>query len=151
MLCAGINDDPKELTRLKEVIESIGPDRVQLNTVVRPPAEEFAYPLSMSQLKKVQKALGNNAEIIPKFFELKEFSNASPQEEEILEMLKRRPCTAEEIALALGYNVEAVYQCLNKLRKERIISYRMFSDHCYYEIPLATGKVLPEKVKHKNN
>lgn len=142
MLCAGINDDLKEIKRLKEAGEWINPDRLQLNTVIRPPAEEFAYPLSLSQLKKVQEVLGNNAEIIPKFSEVKEFPMATPQNEEIWQMLKRRPCTAEEITQALGYNLAAVYQCLHKLREEKIINYRLFLDHCYYEILLPGEKVL---------
>ncbi|MGB9700265.1 MAG: radical SAM protein [Thermodesulfobacteriota bacterium] len=151
MLCAGINDDPKELPRLKEVIESINPDRVQLNTVVRPPAEKFAYPLSLRQLEKVKNILGNNAEIIPQLSRAEEFAPFPPRDEEILEMLKRRPCTAEEIARALGYNLEAVYQCLHKLRREGIINYRMFSERCYYELPLPAGKVWNRKPKDKNN
>lgn len=145
MLCAGINDDPKELTRLKEVIESIGPDRVQLNTVVRPPAEEFACPLSLSQLEKVKNILGNDAEIISQISRLEEFPPCPSQEEEILEMLKRRPCTAEEISMALGYNLESVYQSLHKLSKERIIRYRMYLDQCYYEIYLPGVKPLNGK------
>ncbi len=150
-LCAGINDDPKEIYRLKEAIEWINPDRVQLNTVIRPPAEDFAQPLTISQLEKVQNILGNNAEIIPKFSEIEEFPLAIPRDEEILEMLKRRPCTAEEISLALGYNLEAVYQCLNRLRKEQIIHHRVFLGQCYYEIKLPGEKVLSGKAKGKSN
>lgn len=151
MFCAGINDDPKEIQRIKETAEWIGPDRVQLNTVIRPPAEEFAYPLSMSQLEKVQRILGNNTEIIPKFARVEKFPKVCPRDEEILEMLKRRPCPAEEIALALGYDLEVVYQCLHKLRKEGTINYRMHLDHTFYEITLPGEKVSNKKPKNINN
>jgi wyosine [tRNA(Phe)-imidazoG37] synthetase (radical SAM superfamily) len=136
MLCAGINDDPKEIQRLKEVIAWIEPDRIQLNTVIRPPAEEFAYPLPAEQLEKVKNMLGDRVEIIPTFAKAEEDEITFPNEKQILDLLKRRPCTAEEISHALGYKLESVYQTLQELWKKEVIRYRVFSDHCYYEILL---------------
>ena len=46
VFCRGVNDDKEEIEKLKGVIERIQPDRIQLNTPVRPPAEEFAYPFN---------------------------------------------------------------------------------------------------------
>ena len=46
------------------MIEKIKPEKIQLNTVVRPPVEGYAEPLSYAQLKEVQKVLGPRAEII---------------------------------------------------------------------------------------
>ncbi len=37
-LVSGVNDSPGELSALAHVIESIRPDKIELNTVVRPPA-----------------------------------------------------------------------------------------------------------------
>ena len=51
MLCGGINDERKEISRIRDLIGKIGPDRVQLNTVYRPPAEDFAFPLPPSGSK----------------------------------------------------------------------------------------------------
>jgi wyosine [tRNA(Phe)-imidazoG37] synthetase (radical SAM superfamily) len=36
LFCRGINDDKEEIGKLKEAVENIQPDRVQLNTPVRP-------------------------------------------------------------------------------------------------------------------
>ena len=137
MLCLGINDDPKEIRRLRETLDSIGPDRIQLNTVIRPPAEEFVSPLSPDQLEKVKELWGAEAEIIPGFPRLEESPINHVRDEEIVDLLKRRPCTAEEISQALGYQLESVFQCLSELYRRHIIHYRMFQNRCYYEKNLA--------------
>jgi wyosine [tRNA(Phe)-imidazoG37] synthetase (radical SAM superfamily) len=133
MLCAGINDDAKDIQRLRDTIDWIGPDRIQLNTVIRPPAEEFACSLSPDQLEKIKNMLGDEAEIIPDFPEMEEHPASRPRDEEIVDLLKRRPCTAEEISRALGYKLESVFQRLSELSRKHVIHYRMFHDRCYYE------------------
>jgi wyosine [tRNA(Phe)-imidazoG37] synthetase (radical SAM superfamily) len=42
VLLAGINDMEKELDGLKTVIDDINPEKIQLNTVVRPPSDKRA-------------------------------------------------------------------------------------------------------------
>ena len=136
MLCSGINDAPKKVQRLREIIDVIGPDRIQLNTVIRPPAEEFVFPLSLDQLEKVRDSWGAEAEIIPDLPRLAEYPAELVRDEEIVDLLKRRPCTAEEISQALGYKVESVFQCLSDLYRNHIVHYRMFQNRCYYETKL---------------
>lgn len=133
MLCGGINDGPQEIQRLREAIDWIGPDRIQLNTVIRPPAEEFACPLSADQMEKVRNIWGAEAEIIPDFPQMEEPLAGRARDEEIVDLLKRRPCTAEEISRALGYKLDSVFQCLSDLNKKHVIDYRMFHNRCYYE------------------
>jgi wyosine [tRNA(Phe)-imidazoG37] synthetase (radical SAM superfamily) len=67
MLVKGVNDGPAHLRALKKAIARIRPDRVQLNTVVRPPAEKNARPLTRQELEAVREALGGEAEIIADF------------------------------------------------------------------------------------
>jgi wyosine [tRNA(Phe)-imidazoG37] synthetase (radical SAM superfamily) len=54
LFCRGVNDGKKEIERFKEVIERIEPDRIQLNTPVRPPAEDFVFPLTLGQLEEIR-------------------------------------------------------------------------------------------------
>jgi wyosine [tRNA(Phe)-imidazoG37] synthetase (radical SAM superfamily) len=133
MLCSGINDDPKEIWRLRKTLDPIGPDRIQLNTVIRPPAEEFVSPLSPDQMEKVRDLWGAEAEIIPDFPQLGNSPASRVRDEEIVDLLKRRPCTAEEISRALGYKLESVFQCLGELYRRHVVHYRMFHNRCYYE------------------
>jgi wyosine [tRNA(Phe)-imidazoG37] synthetase (radical SAM superfamily) len=101
MLLAGFNDKGEEIERLRQVILEIAPDRVQLNTVVRPPADEKAIPLDRKKLEYIKRVFGKSAEIIA----------ASPIREKqcfrgtlsaaVLEMARRRPVTVEDVAGAL--------------------------------------------------
>jgi wyosine [tRNA(Phe)-imidazoG37] synthetase (radical SAM superfamily) len=133
VFCRGINDDKEEIERLKGVIEKIQPDRVQLNTPVRPPAEEFAYPLTTTQLEEIRKSLGDKAEIIIEFAAPLGEEFNSVKDTEILNLIKRRPCTTEDISRALGLRIDEVVKHLDHLRKTGTIRYRMYDHRCYYE------------------
>jgi len=133
LFCQGVNDGREEIGKFKEAIEKIQPDRVQLNTPVRPPAEEFAYPLTSAQLEEIREILGDKAEIIPEFANsLREKFN-SVKDTEILNLIKRRPCTTEDISKALGLRIDEVVKHLDYLTKTGAIRYRMHRHRCYYE------------------
>ncbi len=64
-LLAGINDDDESIKRIAGIVESIGPDRVHLNTVVRPPAEKGAMPVSPVRLREIAQIFDPTADVIP--------------------------------------------------------------------------------------
>jgi wyosine [tRNA(Phe)-imidazoG37] synthetase (radical SAM superfamily) len=132
VLCRGVNDDKEEIERLKGVIERIQPDRVQLNTPVRPPAEEFAYPLTTSQLEEIRERLGDKAEIISEFTAPMGEGFDSDKSAEIIQLISRRPCTAEDISKALGLHIDEVVKYLNILQKKGAVQYRVYQHRCYY-------------------
>jgi wyosine [tRNA(Phe)-imidazoG37] synthetase (radical SAM superfamily) len=133
LFCRGVNDGREETERLKEVIERIEPDRIQLNTPVRPPAEDFAFPLTLAQLDEIKERLGDKAEIIPEFAAPTGEKFNSVKDSEILNLIKRRPCTAEDISKALGLHLNEVVKFLEKLLKEGGVHYRTYEHRGYYE------------------
>jgi wyosine [tRNA(Phe)-imidazoG37] synthetase (radical SAM superfamily) len=60
----GINDTEEEILRLVEALDRIAPDRIQLNTVVRPPSSSEAVPLDRTRLEEIRGFMGERAEII---------------------------------------------------------------------------------------
>jgi len=64
MLVKGVNDDPRHIRRLKEIIERINPDKIQLNSPVRATAEKNVQPVDRSKLEKFKEILGDRCEII---------------------------------------------------------------------------------------
>jgi wyosine [tRNA(Phe)-imidazoG37] synthetase (radical SAM superfamily) len=133
LFCHGANDGNEEVEKFKGVIEKIQPDRVQLNTPVRPPAEAFAYPLTMGQLEEIRERLGDKVEIIPEFTAPLGEEFNSVKDAEILNLIKRRPCTAEDISKALGLRINEVVKNLDHLTKTGAFRYRMYEHRCYYE------------------
>ena len=63
MLAKGVNDDIRHIRKLKDIIEKINPDRVQLNSPVRTTAEEGVLPVGKPKLRKIKEILGEKVEI----------------------------------------------------------------------------------------
>ncbi|MBU1205948.1 MAG: radical SAM protein [Proteobacteria bacterium] len=133
MLCGGMNDEPKEIKRLREEIEKIGPDRIQLNTVVRPPAEEFAYPLSPERLEEIRALFAGRAEILPQACPAQPGKVYGKIDHEILSLLERRPCSFEDLSLAFGISGDKLGNCLKKLRNIGAIDFYVHNHTVFYK------------------
>jgi len=118
MLVKGVNDSPSHIRKLKEAIAKIKPDKVQLNTVIRPPAEEFARPLSLRELEKIKKTFGTNCEIIVEFDRKAQKSTSENLEGAILSLIQRRPVTLADISSSLGKHKNEIIKYLNFLLEE---------------------------------
>jgi wyosine [tRNA(Phe)-imidazoG37] synthetase (radical SAM superfamily) len=115
MLVKGVNDTPAHVRALKKAIAAISPDRVQLNTVVRPPAETSARPLNARQLEKIRRALGERAEVVAAFDENRRPRGRGDIRQAIAAIVRRRPVTAEDISASLGRHRDEVLKALGRL------------------------------------
>ena len=98
VLLAGINDSEKELEGLKSMIDQVSPDKIQLNTVVRPPSDPRAISLDIKRLEEIKSLFGKKAEIIAQT-PLKHIKGEDVTvNTTILEMAKRRPVRARDVA-----------------------------------------------------
>jgi wyosine [tRNA(Phe)-imidazoG37] synthetase (radical SAM superfamily) len=64
MLVKGLNDDIRHIRKLKEAIDRINPDKIQLNSPVRTTTELDIFPVDKNKLQKVKEILGDKCEII---------------------------------------------------------------------------------------
>lgn len=64
MLVRGVNDDLRQMRKLKEVIDKINPDKIQINSPVRATAETDVFPVDKNKLEKIKEILGEKCEII---------------------------------------------------------------------------------------
>lgn len=96
-LCRGINDAPSDLERLRDALKGIRPDRIQLNTPVRAPCEDVAYPLSGVQMEMAREILGTEAEVIDSYRGGAPAGGSALDEENLLEILRRHPATRSEL------------------------------------------------------
>uniref|UniRef100_A0A7C6AG24 Radical SAM protein n=1 Tax=candidate division WOR-3 bacterium TaxID=2052148 RepID=A0A7C6AG24_UNCW3 len=133
MLIKGFNDSTEEILALKNVIKKIKPDKIQLNTVVRPPGEEYAHPLTLKELNKIKKIMGRNCEVIAEFKKNDNISKREGINEMIIQYLKRRPGTQKDISKSLGINQNEIVKYFSELLKKRKIKKRIYRGVIFYE------------------
>ena len=64
MLVRGINDDLRQIKKLKEVIDRINPDKIHLNSPVRATAEPNILSVDKNKLERIKEILGDKCEVI---------------------------------------------------------------------------------------
>ncbi len=134
LLCQGINDNEEEIERLVQAAAAIRPDRVQLNTVVRPGALAQAQAVTQDFLKELRPRFGAGAEIIAPFKQSRQNDSAIEKTTEtILATLKRRPCTAEDLKNALGLKPVEVVKILDLLLDKGEIKSLEHSGERYFQ------------------
>jgi len=133
MMLKGINDTEEELKGLKTAIDRIKPDRIQLNTVVRPPSEYSVQPLGLQELKRIKKFFGKNCEIIAEFRKQKNILNLNRNGQIILQYLKRRPATIMDMNKSLGIGNKTILKYLSQLLKSKKIKRINYQGKVFYE------------------
>ena len=99
LLLAGVTGIAAEVERLAEVATRVAPDRIQLTTVVRPPAEPFVEPVSTEALQRFAELFTPAAEVVvgPAFA----LGTSTGTNADFTALLARRPCTVDDIAAGL--------------------------------------------------
>jgi len=119
----GINDTKEELISLKNAIEKIRPDQVQLNTLDRPGTIPDIRSATSQELESILDFWQlDNAEIIAKPPKRKELlSYRKDAESAILETIVRRPCTLQDLTELLGLHAAEVNKYLDVLEADKKI------------------------------
>jgi len=109
------------LASLRKCVAMIRPDRVQLNTVTRPAVEDYAGPVSAERLAAIAKTFDPPAETIGDFPAIATPSGAVGQREDILALVRRRPCSLDDVAAGLGMHRNEVLKHLEELAREGLV------------------------------
>ena len=124
MLVRGINDSEKEIKKINEFVKDLKIDKIELNTVIRPPNDPQARPLKKEELLRIKKLFDPDlkVEIISDFTRhYKEKVFRRDLEQRILDLLKRRPCRKEEMAVSLSVHLNELLKYLNLLVQRKKI------------------------------
>lgn len=116
-LLAGVTDTEKEVRKIAELVERIKPARVQLNSVYRPPAEESAIGLTLSQIQLLSHFFPGSVEVVSETAnpDAEQVSQDLSRQDEIVALIRRRPCTATDIATGLKMHLNDVLKQLSTL------------------------------------
>ncbi len=129
----GLNDTPDQLRRVAALARTFGPDRVQLNTAVRPAAEAGVGPAAEETLAALASCFTPHAEVVAALGH-RTTGGAVADADAVLALLLRHPCTAREMAFALGGEPAAVAAQLEALLVEGRVATEARDGQCYYVV-----------------
>lgn len=122
MLVLGINDSDFELQALGDTVKQMQVDKLQINTVDRPSRSGDVKRVSVETLLKARDIFGETAEVIVGSESTeKQISQWQEIEDELLQMLCRRPCTVDDIVASSGRNIHEITKYLRNLEKKGLI------------------------------
>ncbi|MBN2738587.1 MAG: radical SAM protein [Spirochaetales bacterium] len=137
-LLNGATSIQSEILDLNDIIKKIQPARIQLNTVKRPPAESFAFTVPNEQMLELSKYFDGNVEVISDFSRQADENYMKTTKEEIINLLKRRPCSLDDIAGGLNRHKNEIIKCLDELLTNEKLIYHEHNHTPYYSIKKTT-------------
>lgn len=118
MFVKGVNDGLDELLKFKETIELINPDKIHVNTPTRPPVESWVQTLEPTELERIAAMFGEKALVIG-IPPSRDYQAMKPSltelEEEVIELIKRRGVTLNDLVQSLGMHRDVANDILEKL------------------------------------
>lgn len=133
MVVSGMNDTNKDIQEAKKVLDTIpGIKKIQINTVVRSRAEEYADPVMDLRLRELAMMLGPRAEVIGKFTG-STIHTIDGVDDAILEAIKRRPMTAKEFENTMGLKKIEVEMALGKLVQDGFVEREHFNGKDFFK------------------
>ena len=130
----GYNDDERELGQLKNVIQKLNPDSVQLNTLDRPGTVADVRGATRAELQRVKDLWHlENVEIIAASPDRKKMqAYRKDTESAIIETISRRPCTLEDLHQILGLHLNEINKYLDVLEADKKIETVMQKRGIFY-------------------
>jgi len=119
--CEGINTSDEQIEKMRVLIERIRPDKVQLNTAVRPVADKSVICVGPARLRAIAERLGPNVRVVADFSKLDRAPNVKATTEDVLQMLRRRPCSLNDVCNGLGVHLNEALKYLAHLEATGLI------------------------------
>jgi wyosine [tRNA(Phe)-imidazoG37] synthetase (radical SAM superfamily) len=132
-LVEGLNTDIAEIDKIKGLIKRIRPDKVQLNTAVRPTADPAIKKVDAEKLQTIAHLIGLRCEVIADFPLLHSDKRMHSAAEDILSMLKRRPCSLDDICSGLGIHRNEALKHITDLQHRRLIDSEVKNGRTFFK------------------
>jgi wyosine [tRNA(Phe)-imidazoG37] synthetase (radical SAM superfamily) len=143
LLLAGVTGLLSEVEKIAALARQIQPERVQLNTVARPPSEEFACPVSFNQMQEFTNLFDGKAEVISEDNHSRSPMVHAATDADILALLSRRPCTVQGVSAGLGLHINEAAKRLEALIEAGSVITLRNNRTIFYETARTKGKGIP--------
>jgi len=134
MLLGGVTATRAQGEALARLTTLLEPDRIHLNTVVRPPAEPFTLAATDEDLRCLRELFGRHAEVIAQPVVSKGEEAKVVAEGAILDVLMRRPCTVGDLSAALGVASSPLVKVLASLLDRGTVQVQVRQRRVFYSV-----------------
>lgn len=131
-LVKGSTDRESEILKIKTWTDRIAPDRIQLNTAVRTPAEDFVEVVEEDKLEEIARLFGPSCEVIADYTKVHDIVEFRRTRDDVLQMLIRRPCSIDDISAGLNLHKNEVVKYIDELLDQRLIQKRKRLNKIFY-------------------
>jgi wyosine [tRNA(Phe)-imidazoG37] synthetase (radical SAM superfamily) len=134
MLIKNINTSKKYVEMLKELLHTISVDKVQLNTISRPPLDASAEGVDQGELSSIARFLGEKCEVIAPFRQYAAQPTGKGWRASVLATLKRRSLSFDDIVRVTGVSPAEARAGLERLVREKKIRAVPFDNSIFYVV-----------------
>jgi len=120
-LVEGLNTGDDQIAKLNRLIKRIQPDKIQLNSAVRPTTVPGLKRLDTDKLQAIAAQLGERCEVVTDFSSILGTERFGAEAEDVLSMLKRRPCSLNDICSGLALHPNEVLKYLGHFQKQGLV------------------------------
>ncbi len=135
---AGVNTEAEQIEKLKGLIQRTRPDKVHLNTAVRPPAEPDVQAVPAATLDAIARQIGGNCEVIGAPPAAVNDEHRQRAQADVVSVLKRRPCSVADICTGLAMDRNEVLKHLTHLQGLGVVTSEQRGDITYFQIRVDT-------------
>ncbi len=139
-LVADVNTEPAQIEKIKHFIQQIQPDKVHLNTAVRPPAEPDVRAVPRGTMLTIAGQLGVTCEVIGDAPAGPSERHDQHAETEVVSVLKRRPCSIEDLSTGLRMDPAQVAEYIARLQGEGVVTAEQRGSITYFHIRPDSGR-----------
>lgn len=132
-LMEGINAAQEQVEKIAAIVAEIAPDKIHLNTAVRPPAEESARPVAKEMLEALCDLFVPRAEMIASFDVASLAETNELGVDELVGLIGRHPSTAAQLAAISGGTKEAIQAVLAPLIEAGRLQIEVRAGEIYYK------------------
>ena len=134
LLVSGVTGLAADAKKIAAWTKKIGAKKIQLNTVCRPAAEEFACAVEKSSLKNLAGLFPGAVDVVGEKEPVYSGASALQEaaDEEIAQLLARRPCTISDVCSGLGLHPHEAAKKIKKLVDEKRIAVTRKGRNVFY-------------------
>jgi wyosine [tRNA(Phe)-imidazoG37] synthetase (radical SAM superfamily) len=136
LLISGVTGMAADVKKIAAWAKKISAEKIQLNTVDRPPVEDFACAVEKKQMEKLAELFSGTVEIIggAQKVNIPEGSSRETTDRDILNILSRRPSTLSGICAGLGLHPHDAAKRLQRFLEEKAITTIRADHDLFYKI-----------------